>query len=162
MNISYRKNRNIKKALAFALISLSISALSTAFIFLGASPLILSAPSAFFFAIFLDSLYKYVLTDLVYMIEERQSGILFSVYRCGKKSSAKLFECFVSDKTKIEKFEKKKHAKKTLLSYQSELFSRDRHILTIYDEEKEYNLIITVDPSFASKIKDVSDYLSQI
>ena len=62
MNISYRKNRNTKKALAFALISLFISALSTAFIFLGAESVILAPPSAFFFALFLDSLYPSIHT----------------------------------------------------------------------------------------------------
>ena len=65
MKISYRKNRNTKKAAVFAFFSLFISALSTAFIFLGASPLILAPPSAFFLAVSLESLYKYVLTDLV-------------------------------------------------------------------------------------------------
>ncbi|MBQ2686362.1 MAG: hypothetical protein IJF55_01340 [Clostridia bacterium] len=159
MNISYRKNRNTKKALAFALISLFISALSTAFIFLGAESVILAPPSAFFFALFLDSLYKYVLTDLVYSIDKRASGILFSVYRCGKRSSVRLFECFISDKTEIEKFEKRKHRKKKLLSFQSELFSHDKQLLTLYDDEKEYSLVITVDPSFSLKINEIKERL---
>ena len=161
MKISYRKNRNTKKAAAFAFFSLLISALSTAFIFLGASPVILAPPSAFFLAVFLDSLYKYVLTDLVYSVEERASGILFSVYRCGKRSSAKLFECFISDRTKIEKFEKKKNVRRALISFQSELFSRDKHILTLFDDEKEYTLVITVDPSFASRINEIAERLKE-
>ena len=161
MKISYRKNRNTKKAAVFAFFSLFISALSTAFIFLGASPLILAPPSAFFLAVSLDSLYKYVLTDLVYSIEERASGILFSINRCGKRSSTRLFECFISDKTEIEKFEKRKHRKKELLSFQSELFSHDRQLLTLYDDEKEYSLVITPDPSFSIKINEIKERLKE-
>ena len=155
MDIRYRKKRNNKKALLLGSLCILLGIFALTFSLTGSNSMILAPVAAFFLILAGDIFYRFYITDLVYSIEERCGNTVFSIYRTDKKSSVRIFEIILSKDDNIEKYSKDIKTKRGITNFSSELFSKDRYLLTLKEEEEKTVLImISAEDFFAKNIKD--------